>query len=42
MVKTVAQDSEGPHERPAVRVQLCRGDIHLSEEGSLERGEGEL
>jgi len=41
MAKAVAQDSEGPHERPVVRVQLGGANVHLSKKGSFERGEGE-
>jgi len=40
MAKIVAQDGEGPHEGPAVWVQLGRGDIHFSEKGSFEGSEG--
>jgi len=41
MAKAVAQDSEGPHERPVVRMQLGGGNVHLNKKGSFERGEGE-
>ena len=41
MAKTVAQDGEGLHKRPALLVQLGGGNNHLSQKGLLEGGEGE-
>jgi len=38
----VAEDCEGPHKGPTVRVQLGRGHIELCEENALEPQEGEV